>query len=138
MFLALAKVVLPTAIIVFFLQEFKQLFKKLMRRKSLKLILPLLAVSFLVLCFEERLASILESTKDLLSISVHWLAKIFPHKLSWFFSSFLLMLSLMLLSIGLMERRKYNRVYVVYRYDWMIHLMLWLLLAILIAAVSTP
>jgi len=78
MYITLILAVLFTAIVVFFSQEFINMFKKIFAIPGAKLILPLMLASWLVEYFEDWLLWILLGIKNALHQVVYWLNALIP------------------------------------------------------------
>jgi hypothetical protein len=76
--LLLALVVLCTAIVAFFMQEFVHLFKKIFAIPGAKMLLPLLLISSVVEHFSFWIWKILNSIQNLLALSISQLSTVLP------------------------------------------------------------
>ncbi|KTC71717.1 hypothetical protein Lbir_1572 [Legionella birminghamensis] len=132
MLLTLALVVLCSAIIVFFAEEFGGVFKKIFALPGVKLILPLLIASFIVAAYEDWIVWILLANKYVFHSAMSYIASLFPFQQ---FAAetvqilFLLFLTLFPPFIFITLRKR--KTVVPFRYTWLICLVLWLFFSIL-------
>lgn len=131
--LELASIVLLTSIIVFFSQEFGNMFKKFFAIRGMKLFVPLILASALVVNFEPWILAGLLSIKRVLHAILAWLQSMLPaYSITLPALTIILLLIISItpvMGIDYWIRRKSR---LGYRYKMLTSLVLWLFAAILL------
>lgn len=134
MIFTLALLVFISAITVAFSKEFGGLFKKFFAIPGVKLILPLLIMTLLVIHFEPWVLWALLYIKFTLHSSIDWLAALLPFETgAKIIASVLLMMGITILPVIAFNAWIKYKTYQNYHHDWLLSLFIWLLLSTLLS-----
>ena len=138
MSITLVLIVLVSAIVMFFSQEFSALFKKIGKIKGIVLIVPLFIASWLILLFDEWTRQGVYYSSSLLNKTASFIARFIPfEKSALLLSQIILLTFLSVAPILLLEwhlRRKY---YKEYPFPYLLSAFIWFIGAFLLVIAST-
>nr|HAT8712897.1 hypothetical protein [Legionella jordanis] len=132
MLLTIALVVLGCAIVVMFSAEFARGFKKLFNISGMKLLLPLIFASALVVYYEYWISWGLLITKWLLHQAAAYLSKLFPFMQGIGVAEVLLLWMLSTVPVLALDFWMKKQTFEPFRYPFITSLIIWLLAAILL------
>ena len=135
--LLLAALVFGCAILMFFSQEFANTFKKIMAIRGMKLFLPLILVTYLVLSFQAELVWALTKIQALLFTLIAFLAKLFPFNgLANVIASVLVLMALTFLPVLAIDFWIKRKTYHGFNQASLTSLFIWLFVALLLSVES--
>lgn len=132
MLFTLAAVVFFAAIMTFFSQEFIRMFKKIMAIKGAKLVLPLLAASWLVLTYDYWALWVVYYFRELLNGIVMMIAYIIPFgQISYYVASILVLTIISVAPILCFDYFVYRKKnYKPYPHSYLVSTIIWLVCAL--------
>ncbi len=132
MLFTLAAVVFFAAIMTFFSQEFIRTFKKIMDIKGAKLILPLLAASWLVLTYDYWALWVVYYYRELLNGIVRMVAYIIPFsQISYYVASILVLTIISIVPVFCFDYFFYRKKnYKPYPHSYLVSTIIWIVNAL--------
>jgi hypothetical protein len=128
MLLTLALVVFFASIIVFFSQEFIDLFKKIMAIPGALLLLPLLLATSLIYHYQQWILPALHYYQDVLNTILIYLLKIMPrYSMISYLMLVLLLTFISVVPVLLLDQLSRYRTYKRYPYPYVTSTLIWLL-----------
>ncbi|KTD20534.1 Uncharacterised protein [Legionella lansingensis] len=134
MLLTLALLVLFCAIVVFFSNEFANFFKKLFAIRGMKLLLPLILATTLIVLYEHWVSWGVLYARWLLHVAVTTMANRFPFPGSLLITKILILMVLAVLPVVVIDFLEKRRRFEPFRYSFITSMIIWLVVAMLLTA----
>lgn len=133
MLFTLAALVVFTAIMVFFSQEFSSVIKKILEIKGAKLVVPIVLGSYFVFVFEEWVIYFLSHYRDLLQAINDLLARVLPFKSYSSQVSLIIIFTLIsVVPVYLLDWYIEKRTFHKYKYPYTTSSIIWIITVILL------
>lgn len=130
MLLTIALLVLCSAIVVFFSQEFGEAIKKFFKIPGMKLILPTALASFLVAYYEPWVLWVLLKLKAILYVLAEGIKDILPFETGdWLVAQILLLTALTIIPVLLIDLWSVKKTYERFKHPYLLSTLIWIITA---------